>query len=41
MGHELLQTESYALLLVVEVEDNDVELLVELNDFLGVCHAAP
>ena len=28
---ELLQTEGNALLLLVEVEDNDIDLLVELH----------
>ena len=38
---ELLQTECYALLLVVEVKDNDVDLLVELNHLVGIVNAAP
>ena len=41
MGHELLQTEGDALLLVVEVEDNHVELLIELEHFFGVAYASP
>ena len=41
MWSKLLESESDALLLVVEVEDNDVELLVELNDFLRIAYAAP
>ena len=41
MGHELLETQGDALLLVVEVENNDVELLVKLHNFLGVVYAAP
>ena len=41
MGLELLQAESDALLLVVEIEDNDVELLVELDNFLRMVDTAP
>ena len=41
MGLELLEAESDALLLVVEVEDNYIELLVELNHFFGMAYAAP
>lgn len=41
MGLELLETEGDALLLVVKVENNDVEFLVELYDFGGVCNASP
>ena len=41
MGLELLETEGDALLLVVEVEDNDIELLVEFDNFAGLCDAAP
>ena len=41
MGSELLETESNTLLLFVEVEDNDVKLLIELYDFVGIVYAAP
>ena len=41
MGKELLNAESDALLLVVEVEDNDFDVLVELNHFAGIGNAAP
>ena len=38
---ELLQTEGNALLLLVEVEDNDIDLLVELHHLVRIAHAAP
>ena len=38
---ELLQTESNALLLLIEVEDNNIDLLVELNNLLRIVNAAP
>lgn len=41
MRGELLEAEGDALLLVVEVEDDDVDVLVELHDFAGVGYAAP
>ena len=41
MGSELLNTEGNALLLFVEVEDNDVELLVVLYHFAGIADATP
>ncbi len=41
MGLELLETEGDTFFLVVEVQDNDIELLVELDNFAGVFHAAP
>jgi hypothetical protein len=41
MWVELFQAESDAFLFVIEVEDNDVEFLVEFNDFAGVANAAP
>ena len=41
MRRELLQAKRDALLLFVEVEDNDVELLVELNDFVRIVYATP
>jgi len=41
MGSELLQTQCDTLLLVVEVKDNDVDLLVQLNDFLRIVYATP
>ena len=41
MGLELLETESDALLFVVEVEDNNVEFLIEFNNFAGLGNAAP
>ena len=41
MWSELLQTESDAVLFVVEVEDNHVDLLVELNHLVRIIYAAP
>ena len=41
VGKELLETESNAFFLVVEIEDNDIEFLVELYDFAGMIYAAP
>ena len=41
MWLELLDTKSDALLSFVELEDNDVELLVEANNFAGVRYTAP
>ncbi len=41
MRSELLQTESDALLLVIEVEDNDIDLLVEGNNLVRIAYAAP
>ena len=41
MRSELLQTQSDALLLVVEVQYNHVDLLVELHNLLGIAYAAP
>ena len=41
MWSELLETESYALLLFVEVEDDDVDLLVEFHHFFRIAYAAP
>ena len=41
MRGELLQTEGYALLLLVEVNDYHVELLAKLHDIVGISHAAP
>ena len=41
MRSELLQTESDALLLLVEVEDNHVELLVEFHNLVRIADAAP
>ena len=41
MRSELFETESDAFLLFVEVKDNDVDLLVELNDFFRIGYAAP
>ena len=38
---ELLQTESDALLLLIEVEDNDIDLLVESNNLVRIAYAAP
>ena len=38
---ELLQTKSDALLLVIEVEDNDIDLLVESNNLVWIAYAAP
>ena len=41
MRGELLQTEGDALLLLVEVEDDDIDLLVELDNLLRIVDAAP
>ena len=41
MGMELLEAEGDALLVVVEVEDNDVDLLVELDNLAGMVDATP
>lgn len=41
MGHELLDAERDALLLVVEVDDDHLDVLVELNDLMRVGDAAP
>ena len=41
MGKELLETESDALLLVIEIENYHIELLVELHNLLGMAYAAP
>ena len=41
MWGELLETEGDAFLAVVEVEDNDLDLLVELDDFLRIVDTAP
>ncbi len=38
---ELLQAECNALLLVIEVEDNDIDLLVERNHLVRVADASP
>ena len=41
MRGKLLQTESDALLLVVEVEDDNVNLLIELDNLVRIADAAP
>ena len=41
MGSELLETEGDALLVLIEVEDNDIEALVVADDFVGIVYAAP
>lgn len=41
MGKKLLNTESDAFLLIVEVKDNDFDILVELNNFAGIRYTAP
>ena len=41
MRSELLETEGDTLLLFVEIEDNNVELLVEFHNFVGIVYAAP
>ena len=41
MWSQLLQTEGNALLLIVKIKDNDVELLIKLNNFLRIAYAAP
>ena len=41
MNCELLETESDSLLRLIEVEDNDVDLLVESNDFLWMVDTSP
>ena len=38
---ELLQTQRDTFFRIVEVEDHDVQLFVQMNDFLGMVHAAP
>ncbi len=41
MWSKLLQTESNALLLVVEVDNNNVELLIEFYNLVWIAYAAP
>ena len=41
MRSELLQTEGNALLLIVEVENNDINLLVELYYLMRIVYATP
>ena len=41
VGSELLEAESDTLLSFIEVEDNNIELLIEFNDFLRIVYAAP
>ena len=41
MWCELLQAESNALLLLVEVNDSDIDLLVKLNNLVWIAYAAP
>ena len=41
MRSELLQAERNALLLLIEVEDNDIDLLVELYNLMRIADAAP
>lgn len=41
MRSELLQTEGDTLLLFIEVENNNVQFLIELNDFVRIVYAAP
>ncbi len=41
MGYKLLDTESDALLLVVEVEDNDLDVLIKLNNLVGIRNTTP
>ena len=41
MGLELLEAEGDALLLVIEVENDDIEFLVEFDNFAGMVHATP
>ena len=41
MGHKLLETESDAFFLIIEIDDNDFDVLIKLNDFAGIGYAAP
>ena len=41
MWSELFQTESNALLLVIEVEDNDIDFLIELYYLMRIVYATP
>ncbi len=41
MRGKLLETEGDALLLLVEVKDNDLDLLIEGNDLLRMVDTAP
>ena len=41
MRSELLETESDTLLVVVEVEDNNLNLRIQLNDFFRMSNASP
>ena len=41
IGHQLLQSERYALLFLVKLQDNDVEFLVRLHHIGRMLHAAP
>ena len=38
---ELLETKSYALLLIIEVENNDIDFLVEGYYLVRIAYAAP
>ena len=41
MWSKLLQTESDSLLLLVKVKDDNVDLLIQLDNFLWIADAAP
>ena len=41
MRSQLFQTKSDTFLLVIEVKNNNVQLLIQLNDFVRVVYAAP
>ena len=41
MGIKLFKTKSDTFLFVVEINDNDIEFLVELDNFAGMAYAAP
>ena len=41
MRSQLFQTKSYTFLLVIEVKNNNVQLLIQLNDFVRVIYATP
>src|SRR5512136_739578 len=41
MGSKLFKTKGYSLFIVIKVENNNIEFLVELNDFFGVVYSTP
>src|SRR5512142_963838 len=38
---KLFQTQSYSLLIIIKIENNNIEFLVELNDLLRMINPAP